>query len=63
MQVHLPEKLKSAFVDHVDLVVNLLIVCDLAIDYASIVDDSAVVDFRLVDVRMGQVPVQVVKLV
>ena len=52
MQVHLSEQLESPLVDHVNLVVDLLVVSDFAIDYAGIVDDPTVVDLRLIDLSV-----------
>ena len=63
VQINLPEKFKSSFVYHVNFIIDLLVVGNLTIDYASIVNDSAVVYFWLVNTRMDQVPVEVVKLV
>ena len=43
MEIHLPEKFKSSLVDHIDLIIYLLIVRNLAIDYAGVVDYATVV--------------------
>ena len=63
VQVDLPEQFKSSLIDHVYFIVDLLVVSDLSINYTGIVDDPTVVDLRLVDMRVNQVPVQIVELV
>ena len=63
MQIDLLEQFKSSFVDHVDFIVDLLVVSDFAVDYACVANDTIVVDLRLVDLRVDQVSVQIVELV
>ena len=45
VKINLPEQFKPALVDHVDLVIYLLVVCDLPINYAGIVDNTTVIYF------------------
>ena len=63
MQIDLLEQFKSSFVDHVDFIVDLLVVSDFAVDYACVAYDTIVVDLRLVDLRVDQVSVQIVEFV
>ena len=63
VQVDLFEQFKSPLVDHIDLVVDLLVVANLPINDACVADDAVVVDLRLVDLRVDQVSVQIVELV
>ena len=45
VKINLPKQFKPALVDHVDLVIYLLVVCDLPINYAGIVDNTTVIYF------------------
>ena len=45
VKINLPEQFKPALVDHVDLVIYLLVVCDLSFNYAGIVDNTTVIYF------------------
>ena len=44
VQVDLPEQFKSPLIDHIDFIVDLLVVSDLAINYTGVIDDSTIVD-------------------
>ena len=63
MQIDLLEQFKSSFVDHIDFIVDLLVVCNFPVDYACVANDTIVVDLRLIDLCVNQVAVQIVKLV
>ena len=63
MQVDLLEQFKPSLVDHIDFIVNLLVISYLPVDDARVADDAVVVDLRLVDLGVNQVSIQVVKLV
>jgi len=63
VQIDLFEQFKSSFVDHIDFIVYLLVVCNFPVDYACVADDTVVVDLRLVDLRVDQVSIQIVELV
>ena len=45
VKINLPEQFKPALVNHVDLVIYLLVICDLSIDYAGVVDNTTVIYF------------------
>ena len=45
VKINLPEQFKPALVDHVDLVIYFLVVCDLSFNYAGIVDNATVIYF------------------
>ena len=63
VQIDLFEQFKSSFVDHIDFIVDFLVVGNFAVDYACVAEDAVVVDLRLVDLCVGQVSVQIVELV
>ena len=63
MQIDLLEQFKSSLVDHVDFIVDLLVVGDFPVNDACVANNTIVVDLRLVDLRVDQVSVQIVELV